>query len=493
MYSISTRRQIALALALGALMLGIQACATGGSEVLLQPVEKDVQQGRETARIVAVEMGISNDPDKTKYLQRVGIRVVGANPDQRFEYNFQILDQFEPNAFALPGGWIFVSRGLLALTESEDELANVLGHEVVHVSSRHSAKQQRKALLPTLLSVPGAIVGGVISQDLGNLINMPVYLMGGAYLAAHSRQDEYEADQLGQAIAADAGYNPRALAPILSRIEDFAEMQNGDKRIPGFFDTHPSTPNRAQRITDDATRIQWQKEPGIAAGKTDYLRKLDGLLVGANPEEGVFIGRTFLHPLLDLSIQFPEGWKTINTRQAVFAVTEKQDAVIALGIEGEGSDPQQPADKYREALKKKYGVEPTRAEKASVGRLPAYLLTYTDASTKEPVCLCFLWIAYRQAIYRFVGLAPEARRELLRKTAFSFRPMTGEEKSSITETRLRIVSADSGENLAALSKRTGNRWDGKTTAVMNGLEEGQRLKKGQLVKIAVQQPYTFSP
>ena len=482
-------RCIARALILGMLMFTLQACATGGSEILLQPVEKDVAQGRETAKIVAVEMGIADDPDTTRYIQQVGDRVAEGNPDQRFEYQFQILDQFEPNAFALPGGWIFVSRGLLALTLSEDELANVLGHEVVHVSSRHSAKQQRKAILPTLLSVPGAIVGGVISQDLGNLINMPVFLMGGAYLAAHSRQDEYEADQLGQAIAADAGYNPKALAPILSRIEDFAEMQTGEQRIPGFFDTHPSTPDRTERIIDDAGRISWQKEPGIAPRRTDYLRKLDGLLVGINPEEGVFIGRTFLHPVLDLSIRFPQGWKTINTRQAVFAATEEKDAAIGLGIEGEGSDPQQPADKFRQALKGKYGVEPIRAEAVSVGKLAAYLLSYTDTSGKQPVSLCLLWIAYEDVIYRFVGIGPESYRNIMQDTAFSFRPMTKKEKASITETRLRIVPARSGETLTALSKRTGNQWDGKTTAVMNGLKETQRLKKGQLVKVAIKQPY----
>ena len=486
---VSYGRQLVLACALGALMLGVQACATVGGEVFLPPVEKDVAQGRETAKMVETEIGIARDPERTAYVQRVGARIAQSNPDQRFEYTFQILDQFEPNAFALPGGWIFVSRGLLALTESEDELANVLGHEVIHVSNRHSARQQQKAILPGLLTIPGAIVGGVISQDLGDLINVPVYLAGGAYLAAHSRQDEYEADQQGQAIAAGAGYNPQALAPILSRIEAFAEMQTGEKQMPGFFDTHPSTPNRAQRITADATRIYWQKQPGIAPRRADYLRKLDGLLVGANPEEGVFVGRMFLHPIIDLSIRFPEGWKTINTRRAVFAVTEKKDAVLAFGIEGEGSDPQQPADKYRAGLKKEYGIEPSRVEKISVGGLPAYQMTYTDTSANEPVSLRFLWIAYRDAIYRFIGIAPQSYHGVIQATALSFRPMTKKEKTSITETRLRIVSARSGESLAALSKRTGNQWDTKTTAVVNGLPEGRRLRKGQLVKISVRQRY----
>ena len=220
---------------------------------------------------------------------------------------------------------------------------------------------------------------------------------------------------------------------------------------------------------------------------------MDGLLVGANPEEGVFKDRTFLHPVLDLSIQFPAGWQTINTRQAVLAVSEKKDAAIALGIEGKGSDPQQAAAVYRDALKKKYGVDPSREEKVTIGNIPAHLLTYTDSSGREPTHLCFLWIAYRELIYRFVGLAPESYRETLRAAALSFRPMTEKEKASITETRLRVVSAHPGETLENLSNRTGNQWDGKTTSVMNGLKGDQPLKKGQLVKIAVRQPYTFPP
>ena len=206
-----------------------------GCGAVLQSVEKDKQMGQETARQVETDMGIYSDAAGIQYLNRIGDRLVAVNPDQTFDYQFAIVDQQVPNAFALPGGYIYVSRGLLVLTNSEDELAGVVGHEIIHVSQRHSARQMAKARVPTLFALPGAVVGGVISENLGNLLLAPVQMIGGGYLAFHGRQDEFESDQLGQQLAADAGYDPAALATILARLETYTEADTGEKRIPGFF------------------------------------------------------------------------------------------------------------------------------------------------------------------------------------------------------------------------------------------------------------------
>ena len=230
-----------------------------GCGVTLQSVERDKELGRETARKVEADMGIYQDSGKVEYLNRVAGRLIAVHSDKNFRYQFAVVDQYEPNAFALPGGYIYVSRGLLALTNSEDELANVLAHEIIHVSGRHSAKQSAKATVPLLFALPGAIVGGVVNEDLGKLLMAPAAVFGGAYLASHSRQDEFESDQLGQHMAAEAGYDPSALAAILARLEAFAEDHSGRKRIPGFFDTHPSTPDRVARVLRDAQQIEWQR------------------------------------------------------------------------------------------------------------------------------------------------------------------------------------------------------------------------------------------
>ncbi len=472
--------------------LSVPICATVfimGCAVGMQSVEKDREMGREAAEMVETEMGIVDDANTTAYLNKVGQRLAQVNPDQRFDYTFSIVDQYVPNAFALPGGYIYVTRGLLALTNNEDELAGIMGHEIIHVSRRHSARQMAKARGPGLLSLPGRIVGGVLSENLGNLINAPVNLLGGAYLVSHSRQDEFESDQFGQQLAASAGYDPAALAPILARLEDFIELYTGEKRVPGFFDTHPSAPDRVNRLKRDAQKIEWTDQPGVAPNSDAYSRKLDGLLIGENPATGVLQGRKFLHPELDLSVKFPPGWKAMNTPQAVFAKAPKEDGVLALGIAGKGTDPGQAAEAFARAFYKKYGAKPTESRSLKIGELPAHLNLYTDTSGKEPMHLAFLWVAYRGLIYQFIGLAPERYREMLRETALSFRPMTAKERGAITETRLRVVAARGSETLAQLSKRTNNAWNLKTTSLVNGIAPNQSLKKGQLIKTAVVQPY----
>jgi predicted Zn-dependent protease len=473
-------------------VLLVIGCAAAPGEVMLPSVDKDKELGRETAKMVEAEMGVTQAPAETKFLNAVGERLVRVNPDQRFEYSFAIVDQFEPNAFALPGGWIYVSRGLLILTNTEDELANVVGHEIVHVTRRHSARQMQQSIVPGLLSIPGWIVGGVISKDLGNLINAPVNLIGGAYLSSNSRKDEFEADQLGQQLAAMSGYDPAALAPILGRMEQFVEIKTGQKRIPSFFDTHPTTPDREERVLRDANNIEWTRQLGVVRNSDEYLRKLDGLLVGENPADGVFQGRKFLHPQLNLAVNFPKGWKTLNSRQAVTAVSPQEDALVVMGIAGQGTDPREAAESFEQGFYEKYGVKPNESKSIKINKLPAHLVSYVNTGKKEPVYLSFLWIAHGELLYQFVGITVERHQEAFRTTAYSFRPITDKEKASITEIRLRVVTARTGEDLGRLSKRTRNVWDAKTTAVVNGIDAGQPLEKGQLVKIAVKQPYKGS-
>jgi predicted Zn-dependent protease len=460
-----------------------------GCGAVLQSVEQDQQLGREVSRQVEADIGVYKHAALTDYLNTVGDRLVRANPDQRFYYSFDIVDQWEPNAFAAPGGFVYVSRGLLALTNDENELANVIGHEIMHVSQRHTAKQMAKARVPILLSLPGQVVGGVISQDIGNLINAPVNALGGAYIAKHSRGDEFEADQLGQQLASRAGYDPQAMATFLDRLGQVAEIISGEKHRPGWFDTHPSTPDRVTRVSRDAQGIEWERQPAVAGEKSAYLRQLDGLLLGVNPAFGVLRGRQFLHPLLDLSIEFPPDWTTVVNRQAVVAIAPEQDGVLTVGIGGGNIDPQEVAEVFERALYEEYRIKPSRSESVKIGSFPAHLLLYTDTSGKEPMHLAFLWVAYRNMVYRFIGLAPERYRELLRSAAWSFRPMNQQERGSIKERKLRVVTARANESLVGFSKRTGNVWPPKATAVINGIDADRPLKEGQLVKIAVSQPY----
>ncbi len=467
----------------------ITSCAIGPGEMALQPVEKDRAIGEKLADQIDTELGIVTDSRAASFLNSVGERLVRVETDQRFQYSFHLVDKYEPNAFAAPGGWIFITRGMLMLTNNEDELGNIIGHEMIHVTRRHAARQMAKATLPAILSIPGRIVGGIVSKDLGNLINAPINLLGAAYIAQHSQADEHEADQLGQQLSASAGYDPSALAPVLVRLQHFLDLKTGVKRMPGFFDTHPSTPDRLERVTRQAGKIAWRREPGLVPSSAEYLHQLDGILIGINPAEGLFHGSQFLHPDLDFTITFSEGWKTVNTRRAVVALAPKGDGLLSLGIIGQGTDPTGAAEALTDAMYKENGVAPTTSEHIQIGKIPAHLVTYTDKSGKDPVDLIFVHLAYQGLIYHFFGIALVPHRSTLLEVAQSFRPLTYEERTSIKETRLRIASAQANETLAQLSTRTKNVWDVKTTAVVNGISADQSLKQGHLIKIAVSLPY----
>jgi predicted Zn-dependent protease len=448
--------------------------------------------GQEVSQQVTEQIGIVDDKDLTSYVNKIGQRIAREIPNKRFDYTFQILDQPEGNAFAAPGGYVYVSRGLLSLANSEDELANVLGHEIIHVRQRHTAKQLAKQRVPNLLSLPGKVVGRVIDRDLGRLLNSPVNIFGMSFMMAHSRQHELEADRLGQDLSAAAGYDPEALAGVLDSLEQEGLLRTGVKRRPSFFDSHPSTPRRLTEIAEHARTIRWKRQSGIAGNHAEFLRHLDGLLVGTNPANGVFQEQRFLHPDLDFFIEFPSNWDTMNSPQAVGAVSPKKDGLIILGVHGKGTDPEQAALDFTRSITEEFDVKPSRSQALNLGQWPAYVVTFTDETGREPMHMHFLWVASRGLIYRMTGLAPEFHRETLRKTALSFRPLTVKERSSIRESRLRVVPAQAGEDIIQLSGRTGNVWDDKTTAVMNGIHIEAPLKQGQLIKIAVLQEYMGS-
>ncbi len=452
--------------------------------------ESDLQQGARVAKLVEQQIGLYSMPKTEAYLREVGDRLVAVVKDPRWKFSFQIVNQSEPNAFAIPGGGIYVSRGLLALLEREDELAGVLAHEIAHVTQRHSAKQQRKGILPGLLSLPGNVVGSVVGEDLGALINAPIGTVGGAWLSHYSRGQESESDRIGVRTAAQAGYDPLALADILRRLEQDVASQTGEGRRFSIFDSHPMTDTRLKDIQGRAAALTPATQSRVAPDSVSLFAHLDGIWWGENPDEGVFRKNQFLQPTLGFTLTFPEGWKHQNTPQYVISAHPKQEAVLLLGIAGAASDPETTGQKFIEKMRTKARVEPVSARKTSVGEFPAFVVTYLDRSGRAPAYLHFAWVAMNGQTYQLIGLAPEKHREVLRNAALSLRPLTGVERGAMTGKRLRIVAARPGERLEDLSARSGNVWSPAYTALVNGLNVDTALPEGRLVKIAREEPWT---
>ena len=285
-----------LALAIASLLFS--GCSanpvTGRREVVLISTEEEVEIGNQAAREIAAVMGLAQAPELIAYVEELGQRVAAHSPRQDVSYRFNIVDLPEPNAFALPGGYIYVSRGLLAISNSEDELANVLAHEIGHVAARHHAQQQTRAVGVGIFTFPSRLVGAIVGDLLGSIVTAPFQVAGMGFIAAYGRDQEREADRIALRISAAAGYDPSALSRFLDTLERDAVLHDREEETgPSFFDTHPSTPQRVRDTAERARGIEWTKVPGLTSGREDYLRRLDGLLLGHNAAEGVFRGELF--------------------------------------------------------------------------------------------------------------------------------------------------------------------------------------------------------
>ena len=464
-------RTTALASALVVLACGASAPTRDRPrEVILRSEDVDRKVGEESAQDVKAQLGLIEDPELVAYLGKVGARLARHAPRRNFEYSFQIVDQEAPNAFALPGGYIFVSRGLLTLTNSEDELANVLGHEIVHVAARHAAAR----------------------QEIGRSLPAKLDWLRGGYLARYGRDQEREADRLGQGLAAVAGYDPEGLVAFLRELEHTERLRLGSSRLPGFWDTHPSTKSRVAEVGLRANMTAWTRKTPIAATHADFLHRMEGLAIGARASEGVFVGDRFMHPDLDLFIHFPPGWTTANTHRAVGAISPKRDAQIFLEIQGPGDDVESAAGEYVAELADS-GFRVDHAQSLRIGPSAAFRVDGHFSRAGGRMTTQLTWLEREGSIYRFTAAAPIAA--FRRYTgAFlnvprSLRSLKVHERAKIQETRLRIAVARPGENLTQLSERTANRWDIQQTAVMNHLFTDRVLDPGQLVKIAVAEDY----
>jgi predicted Zn-dependent protease len=475
----------------GLLMAAIGGCAinpvSGQPEVTLISSEQEKQLGQEEAKKVEQQMGLVEDPVLTGYLDALGQRLAEQSPRKDVSYRFHVVEMEEPNAFALPGGDVYVSRGLLPLANSEDELAGVVGHEIGHVAARHSVQRiSKQAPFAVLFGIVSGITG-LISPLVGDIIGGVGDLAQGVVFAPYSRSQETEADRVGQEIAAKAGWDPAALSTFLSTLEREVELGNKGPRKPSFFDSHPATPDRVAKTAAHAKELSRASREPISASREAFLARLNGLVVGPPAAHGVFDGPRFLHPDLDFFVQFPDKWEGKNSPELVAAIAPEGEALAALKAVGRGTDPMEGP----RALEKSSGTPVVQgAERIKIGNLDA---ARTQVQAEHNLVADLTWIAHGGRIYQLVGVAPKKRFEALRPTfdtvVRSFRPLTQSERAGIREKRLRLAKARAGETLDALVARTTSSWSKEQVAVANSLTVGEPLKDGHLLKIAVSEPY----
>jgi predicted Zn-dependent protease len=449
--------------------------------------EREAAIGRQAAKEVEQQIGLVRDPALVQYVEKLGRRIAEKSPRQDVTYRFHVADMEVPNAFALPGGYIYVSRGLLLLTNDEAELAGVIGHEIGHVAAHHAAKQESRSTRVGVLSALGTLAGAVLGGSTGAAVASDISRVAGAgHIASYGRDHEREADELGQKMAADGGYDPAAMTAFLKRLGESIELQTGQKEIPSFLDSHPATFERVRDTAWRAPSLQIADAPPVSSSRAAYLAHLMGVTIGPDPAHGVFVGTRFLQPELGFALDFPPGWRTGNQPLAVGAVAPDGQAMILLEAQGGTTDPAGAANAFARAHRL---VLRDGGQTVIGGRL-AY---HATARSPDSIELDLTWIAHTRGTFRVTGTtstpAFETYAPIFGRVTRSFHGLTARELARIRTRRLYVVRAESGETLGDLSRRTNNVWSVEETAIINSLSPDRRVPTGTLVKIAVERPY----
>jgi predicted Zn-dependent protease len=485
--------------ALAVLALVLAACSATPPSLLPQasvpsaPKSPDVSDMspavlHEHQRILAAYGGIYNDPKLQGLIEQTVERLVTASERPDLHYKVTILNSQSINAFALPTGQLYVTRGLIALANDESELASVLAHEMGHVIARHAAIREEQAKQAALV---GRVVSDVITDpEVGAMALAKSKLA----LASFSRAQEFEADAIGIGIAARAGYDPYGAVRFLTSMEHNALLkprQNGsgpiDPRAPDFLSSHPATP---ERITNAIANARQYPPPGAttsstpgAGAKEAYLTGINGIVFGEDPSEGFVRGRRFLHPRLGFTFTAPEGFTLDNTAQAVLGV--KQGGGEALRLDVVRVPAEQTLAEYLTSGWIE-NIDAASVEDVTINGFPAA----TAAAKGDQWDFRLYAIRFGSDVYRFIFAAkhrtPDTDR-IFRDSIGTFRRMSLAEIEDARPLRLQIVTVgpnDTAEKLAtrmAVADRPLERF-----RVLNGLEPGERLKSGSEVKIVVE-------
>jgi predicted Zn-dependent protease len=462
-----------------ALVLATAGCvtnpATGKRQLVLVPEGQAAALGEESAAEIVKSVGLLEDAEVTAYVSSVGAALAAKSEEPQRGWKFQTLDDPTVNAFALPGGYIFVTRGILAHLGSEAELAAVVGHEIGHVTGRHSVDQLSKATLAQL----GLGIGAAVSEDAAKYAQIGAAGLKVLFLK-YGRDDEYEADMLGVRYAGRGGYDVREMPKVFEAL-DRVSQKAGASKIPTWLSTHPQPTDRIERIRGHIAKATEAGETGTEIRRDVYLKTIDGIAYGDDPRKGYFKGQRFLHPVLGFEITFPQGWKTANTAAAVGAGNEAGDAALQLGFV-EAASP----DAALEAFLKKEGVQAGTRAAAAVPNVPSASSTFTAKTEEGVVAGLVTFLQHGGKTYGLLGLTKvdQLAKQLpaFEATRGSFAPLTDPALKNVEPARLVVVPAPRAMTLAELYAQKPSTVPLDEIALINGLSPEARLQAGQLVK-----------
>ena len=437
----------------------LTACATnpvtGNSDFVLMSEQDEILLGQKYSAEVLKEMPPYRDPALEEIVQRVGKKLASHSHRPDLDYQFTIVDSSSVNAFALPGGYIFITRGMLAYLNSEAELAAVLGHEIGHVTARHSVRQQSTATVTDILGVVVAASTGINGVD--SLTNMA----GTAIVRGYGREHELEADRLGAEYLARSGYDPDAMLEVVGVLKNqeafdiaIAKKEGREPNVyHGLFSTHPDNDARFREVVN-AARI-YKTGSTTRIGRDGFLLRLDGLTFGDSEQEGIARDNRFYHKDLDFSLTFPDDWRIENQADRVIAVPAGKDGVIQLTVADipQGMSPEQFVKKHMQLDSLRHG------EKFTANGQNGYTAVANGNTPFGTRRVRYVVIYRNGSAYILAGTAASSNKQKAYDkntlaTASSLHALTAAEKKLATEKKLDIIRATRGMTYSSLARRS---------------------------------------
>lgn len=473
-------------------LTGLAGCSTNpvtGEQsftALMSPDEEQRIGAQEHPKLVEAFGGLYDDPALARYVSSIGSLLQKTSEQPTPPFRFVVLDSPVVNAFALPGGYVHISRGLMALANDEAELAGVVAHEIGHVTARHSAERYSRGVLAGLgAAVLGAVSGVGAVGDLAQVA-------AGAYVQGYSRDQEFQADQLGVRYLTRAGYDPMAMASFLDSMGAEHALalkiagKEGTEPSASLFSSHPRTGDRVTRAAADA-RAALGASP--ARDSELYLNKIDGMIYGDSPEQGFVRGKVFSHPTLRLTFTAPPGFRLNNSQSAVIG-EHKSGALLKFDDDKLASG----RTDVRNYLVRQWadGLALQEVERIRVNGMEGATGAARVQTRGGPADLRLVAVRWSgDRVYRFLFLTPPRETQALdtelRRTAFSLRSLSSQEAAALKPLRIRVVRVRAGDTPEKLARRMAFAdFQVERFRVLNGLGPREGLKTGKLVKIVTE-------
>lgn len=480
------------------LALALTGCMGAGAPIpsASTPITAtEAQQGAKYHPQFLAQFGGAMDGPLANYVEGIGLKMARASQlgGAQESFTVSLLNSPVNNAFAVPGGYIYATRQLVALMNDEAELAAVLGHEVAHVTARHSARRQRSAQRNQMLGGLGAILSSVLLGDsqIGNLLTRGALQVPQYVTLSYSRSQEEEADALGIQYLTTAGYEPDAMGGFLLRLAQQAEL---DSRLQGRANARPpewasSHPDPVKRV-GKANTISADK-PGTVRNREAFLRAIDGMIYGDDPKQGVIKGNDFIHPELRLSFTAPQGYYMLNSARAV--------SVNPKGDSGQAGQAQLTTAAYSGNLEtyirqqfqalggENSTLAPQELKRTQVNGLSAaYGTARVNNGNSQVDLVIFAYEFARNQAFHFAVVAPAGRAGTFNPMFQSMRRISASEASAVVPLRIDVVTVQRGDTISSLARRMA--FDDNQELrfrVLNGLGDSNALRAGDKVKLVV--------